>query len=103
MNHQDIKKLIEYPRKGIVSKKIFKKINEDATLFCMSKNTNISEHTSTNQGFVYVIEGNGAFNLEGKGIKMVPGTLIYMEKNAVHSLKVKANTSFLLILIGGKK
>ena len=94
---KNIKELIEYPSNGIVSKEIIKgKLN--ATLFCMAKDTEISEHTSTKQGIVYVIEGDGIFNLEGKDIEMKPGVLIHMNENAVHSLKSNINTSFILIL-----
>ena len=95
---KNIKEMIEYPREGIISKEVSKKGNIDVTLFCMAKNTNISEHTSTKQGFVYVIEGNGNFNLQGKDIPMLPGVFIYMDKNAKHSLSAKENTSFLLTL-----
>lgn len=96
---KNIKKLIDYPKSGIVSKSIEKTEKSDITLFCMAAGTEMSEHTSTKDGIIYVIEGNGAFRLEGKDIKMLPDVLITMEKNAVHSLKAEENTSFLLILI----
>ncbi len=65
----------------------------------MAKDTEISEHTSTKQGFVYTIEGEGIFNLEGKEITMSPGTFIHMKENAIHSLKANEDTSFVLVLI----
>ena len=91
-------KNIEYPKEGILSKEILKNNDNDATLFSMAKGTNMSEHTSSMSGFVYVVEGGGVFNLDGEDIVMVPGTLIFMEKNAKHSLKANENTSFLLLL-----
>ncbi len=100
MNNFDkkITNLIEYPKKGILSKDIVKNNKLNITLFCMAKGTNISEHTSTKPGFVYVIEGDGIFNLEGKDITMSPSIFIYMKENAIHSLKANQNTSFLLVL-----
>lgn len=95
----NILKLIEYPKLGILSKIITKNGKLDVTLFCMAKNTEISEHTSTKQSFVYVIEGDGIFNLEGKKIQIKSGVFIEMKENAVHSLKANKNTSFLLSLI----
>ncbi len=92
------KELIQYSEKGILSKVLFKKNKMDTTLFCMSRGTSIDEHTSTRQGVVYVLEGEGTFKLEDKNIKMSSGVIIYMEKNAIHSLKAKENTSFILIL-----
>jgi nitric oxide dioxygenase len=95
---KNIKKLIEYPKTGIISKVIDKNGNMETTLFCMAKKTGMDEHTSTKRGIIYVVEGEGIFNLEGKDIKMLPGVFISMEKNAVHSLKAIKNTSFLLVL-----
>ncbi|VVB77771.1 Cupin domain protein [uncultured archaeon] len=96
---KDIIKIIEYPKEGVLSKEILKDRKLNLTLFCMAKNTEISEHTSTKAGTVYVIEGNGIFNLEGKDIIMKEGVLIHMKENAVHSLKAIENTSFLLTLV----
>jgi quercetin dioxygenase-like cupin family protein len=95
---KNIKQMIEYPKEGVLSKEIIKGKKLNVTLFCMAKNTEISEHTSTKQGTVYVIEGKGIFNLEGKNIEMKEGVLIHMNENAVHKLLAKENTSFLLSL-----
>ena len=94
-----INDLIAYTEGGIMSKTVEKTEKIDVTLFCMAKGTEISEHTSRKQGFVYVVEGNGIFNLEGKDITMSPGTFIYLTENAVHWLKANENTSFILALV----
>ena len=99
---KNILELIEYPSEGILSKEIIKDENVDVTLFCMAAGKEISEHTSTKPGTVQVIEGDGTFNLEGKDIKMVSGTIIYMKANAIHSLKAEKETSFVLTLFNGK-
>ena len=95
---KDIKKMIEYPTEGVLSKTILKYDKLDTTLFCMAAKTNISEHTSTKSGFVYVVEGKGTFNLSGEDIEMIPGIFIHLEENIVHSIKAKENTSFILVL-----
>lgn len=95
---KNIKDVIEYPEEGILSKHLIKKEKSDTTLFCMAKGTEISEHTSTKEGFVYVIEGKGMFKLEGESITMLPGVFIHLKKNALHSLKAEENTSFILSL-----
>jgi len=99
--NKNLKKLIEYPKTGIFSKEIFKSEVINCTLFCLASGAEISEHTSTKLGFVYIIEGKGIFKLAGRNIAMESGILIYMKENMIHSLKVKRNTSFLLILIAG--
>lgn len=96
--NEKINKLIEYPQKGILSKIVIKNDKFNITLFCMAKGTEISEHTSTKPGFVYVIEGNGLFKLGKEKIVMESGTFIYMKENTIHSLKADENTSFILVL-----
>ena len=88
----------EYTTEGITSSVVFKGGRNQTTLFCMAEGTDIEEHTSTKEGYVYVIEGAGIFNLKGEDIAMKPGVLIQMEKDAVHSLKAHKNTAFLLFL-----
>jgi len=91
--------MIEYPKEGIISKVISKKNKKEVTLFSMAAGTEISEHTSTKEGIVYVIEGKGIFTLRGEKIKMEPGVIIFMDKNAAHSLAAEENLSFLLVLV----
>ena len=95
---EKINDLIKYSPKGILSKAIMNdKLN--ITLFSMAKGTEMSEHTSTKPGSVYVVEGKGIFNLAGKNIQMAAGVLIYMKANSAHSLKAEENTSFILTLV----
>lgn len=96
---EKVNDLIEYPKKGILSKVIVKNDNLEVTLFCMAGGTEISGHTSTKPGTVSVVEGDGIFNLESKDIPMLPGVFIYMNENSVHSLKAIKNTSFILSLV----
>lgn len=97
-NNFELNKLIEYPKSGILSKVLLKSDKGDTTLFCMSKGSELTEHTSTKEGFVLVIEGEGVFTLKGKKIKMKKNVLIHMNKKELHSLKATKNTSFLLML-----
>lgn len=98
-NGKNLNELIEYPKEGILSKEIVKTNQNNITLFCMAKGSELSEHTSTKEGFVYVLDGKGIFNLKGEDIIMSPGIFIFLEKDAVHSLKAENNTSFILSLI----
>ncbi len=100
MAFKDLKRMIAYSDGGITSKIVAKGEKSQVTLFSMAAGTDIGDHTSTKEGQVYVIEGEGVFTLEGVGIAMDPGVLITFEKNAKHSLSAKKNTSFLLFLSG---
>lgn len=90
--------LIGYSEKGILSKVIVKDDKFDITLFSMAEGTEISEHTATKRGFVYVIEGDGVFSFKDEKITMSPGVFISLKEDVVHSLKVSKNTSFILVL-----
>jgi quercetin dioxygenase-like cupin family protein len=93
----DVHKLITYAEGGIFSKVITSgKMN--VTLFCMAAGTDISEHTTTKEGFVYVIEGRGVFHINGEDVAMRPGAFIAVPNNAKHSLRAEENTAFLLSL-----
>ena len=61
--NKNINELIEYPKEGVLSKELIKTKKVNISLFCMAKGTDISEHTSTKEGFIYVLEGDGVFNL----------------------------------------
>ncbi|MGW8184920.1 MAG: cupin domain-containing protein [Candidatus Moraniibacteriota bacterium] len=96
--HEEIMNLIEYSNGGILSKEIIKNDKLNVTLMCMAAGTDLSEHTSTRQGTVHIVEGKGIFSLKGEDIVMAPGVLIYMEADSVHSLKAQDDTSFILTL-----
>ncbi len=99
--YENVRDLISYSKGGIFSKVLDKNETGNITLFCMGGNTDISTHTSSKNGFIYVVEGDGIFNLEGEEIVMKEGVMIFMKKDAKHSLKAVLNTSFILVLRAG--
>ena len=99
--YENIRDLISYSKGGIFSKVLDKSETGNITLFCMGGNTDISEHTSSKNGFIYVVEGEGIFYLEGEEIAMKEGVIIFMKKDAKHSLKAVEDTSFILYLREG--
>ena len=98
MNVLELKKLINYSAGGITTKVISKDEKSNVTLFSMAAGTDISEHTSGRDAYVYVIEGEGTFVLDGKSISMKSGVFFSMPKNSPHELKAEKNTAFLLVL-----
>jgi quercetin dioxygenase-like cupin family protein len=94
----ELKKLIEYPSAGILSRDMKRSGGGNVSLFCMAKGTEMGDHTSPMKATVNVIEGSGTFTLSGKDLRMGPGTVIVMKKNEMHSIKARENTSFMLSL-----
>ncbi|BAY12495.1 cupin domain-containing protein [Calothrix sp. NIES-2098] len=93
-----LREQIEYPHSGVLSKVLLKDKVCQYTLFCLAANTEISEHTSTRNATIHVIEGRGLLTLSGKNIVLEPGTLVFMPANAPHALQAEDNLAFLLIL-----
>jgi quercetin dioxygenase-like cupin family protein len=89
---------IEYPEAGVLSKVLLKDNNCQYTLFCLAAGTEISEHTSTRNATVHVLEGHGVLTLNGHDLALEPGRFIFMSANAPHALKADENLAFLLTL-----
>lgn len=93
-----LKDKIEYAQTGVLSKVLLKLPYSQYTLFCLAAGTDISEHTSTRNAVVQVIEGRGILNLEGQDILLEPGVFVFMPANAPHALNAQENLAFLLTL-----
>ncbi|MEL6319162.1 MAG: cupin domain-containing protein [Cyanobacteria bacterium J06626_14] len=89
---------IEYPQSGVLSKIIVKDTVCQYSLFCMAADTEISEHTSSRNAVVHIIEGTGTLTLKGESIRLEPGTLIFMPAHAPHALAASSNLAFILTL-----
>ena len=85
---------------GIVTKVLSETESATYVLFCMKKDTELSEHTSTSEAVVTVVSGKGVFTLEGEEIQMVPGVFIPMEPNAKHAIRAEEDLLFVLGLTG---
>lgn len=89
---------IEYPRAGVLSQMIIQDQSCQYTLFCLAATTEISEHTSTRNATVNVLEGKGLLKLAGEEIKLEAGVFVFMPAHAPHALKADENLAFLLTL-----
>lgn len=93
-----LKDHISYPESGILSKFLWKNEQCQYSLFCLAADTEISEHTSTRNATVQVLEGTGLLTLKGETISLVPGVFIVMSANAPHALLSTSNLAFMLTL-----
>lgn len=95
---KNIRRIMSYPEGGVVSTVVSKGEKASVTLFCMAAGTEISDHTSTKDALVYVIEGTGIFMIEGEKISLNDGVFFEMKKDSVHSISAHKNLAFLLFL-----
>ena len=96
---KDLNALMQFPKEGIFSTVLEKSPNHNYTLMCLAKGTDIDTHTSTKAGNVLVLKGSGTFTLFDEKIEMKPGVIIFMPKDAPHSLYAKEDLAFVLTLI----
>lgn len=94
----NLKDKINYSESGILSSVLWKNDICQYTLFCLAQGTDISEHTSSRNATVQVLEGTGILTLNGEDIPLEPGIFIVMAANAPHALKAESNLAFLLTL-----
>lgn len=92
----DLINQINYSESSIVSKIILKGEKLQITLFAVDKDQSFSEHTTTKEAIVHLIEGDGEFYLKDKWYPFKANDYFYMPQNCVHAIKAKSKFKFLL-------
>ena len=93
-----LREQIEYRDTGTFNKVLLKDQACQYTLLCLAPNTEISEHKSTRNATVNVIEGRGLLTLSGQDIALETGVFVFIPANAPHSLRSEDKLAFLLTL-----
>lgn len=89
---------IEYKDEGVHRQIIVKDEKRQAVLVCLKAGTYLSKHTSSYDGFMTVIEGQGVFTLEEQEIALEPGVFIAMPAHVAHSVNAITNLAFLKVV-----
>ncbi len=93
-----LKDEIAYADGAVVSKTILKKDTGNLTLFSFDTGQGLSEHTSPFDAVAEVVEGEGAFIIEGTLHKVKEGEMIIMPANIPHDVQA-AEQPFKMLLI----
>jgi len=96
---KELKRLIDYQDKAVVSKMLLNRRSGNITLFAFDENEGLSEHTSAYDALVYCVEGKCEINIGGKLHVLSEGELIIMPANKPHSVKALSKFKMLLIMI----
>lgn len=97
---KNIFQIMAFPKEGVFSTVLAKSDISNHTLMCLTKGTDVSEHTSTRDASVTVLKGKGTFMLLGEKIALEPGVFIFMPRNTPHSLSASEDLAFLVSLAG---
>ena len=95
MKIENIPALIEYA--GVKSKKIETNEHFKVMLISLQQGQRLDTHTSATDAFVYVLEGNANFNLEGQAFFLTPGDGLSFKAKQEHS--INALTDFKMLLV----
>lgn len=89
-------KLVEYQGKTIVSRTMIDKAAGTVTLFAFDETQKLSEHTAPFDALVYLLDGEAAFVIAGKILRLKAGEMTIMPANKPHA--VRATRKFKMIL-----
>jgi quercetin dioxygenase-like cupin family protein len=95
----DLSGWTEFAANGTVSKTLLDTPQAKVTLFCMAAGQELTEHAAGKPAIVHFTVGDGEFVLEGQAHAIKPGAWFYMSAGALHALKVRTDTVFLLTLL----
>ncbi len=93
----NLKDQITYADGAVISKILLKKETGNITLFSFDKGQGLSEHTSPFDAVVQVVEGEGAFIIEGNLQTVKEGEMMIMPANIPHDVRA-AEQPFKMLL-----
>ena len=93
----NLKDEIAYADGAVISKTLLKKETGNITLFSFDTGQGLSEHTSPFDAVVQVVEGEGAFIIDGKMQTVKEGELIIMPADIPHDVQA-AEQPFKMLL-----
>ena len=93
----NLKDQITYADGAVISKILLKKETGNITLFSFDKGQGLSEHTSPFDAVVQVVEGEGAFIIDGELTTAKEGEMIIMPANIRHDVQA-AEQPFKMLL-----
>jgi quercetin dioxygenase-like cupin family protein len=92
---------IEYSPSGIISKQIVRNDAGKVTLFSFDEGQSLSEHTSSFDEIIQIIEGEANVIINGKENSVHSGEAVIMPANVPHALKAVKKFKMILITIKG--
>ena len=95
----DLKGLIQYQEKSVVSSTILDKKNGSVTIFAFGKGQGLKEHTAPFDAMVIMLEGEAEFIISAKSYRLKEGEMIIMPANEPHALKAQQRFKMMLTMI----
>ncbi|WP_262250109.1 cupin domain-containing protein [Parapedobacter soli] len=94
-----LEEAIEYTDGGVISKQLTKSKAGNLTLFSFDKEQGLSEHKTSYDAIVQILDGEAEITINGKSFYLSKGQSIIMPANIPHSLKAIERFKMLLTMI----
>ncbi|MCK6649464.1 MAG: cupin domain-containing protein [Bacteroidia bacterium] len=90
---------ITYADKSVVSKTILKKPAGNITLFAFDKGEGLSEHTTSHEALLLILDGSAEITIGGNSNNLQAGEAIILPPNIPHSVKAIEKFKMMLTMI----
>lgn len=91
---------LDAPADSIVSRTVYNGDGLRIVLFAFAPGQELTEHTSTREALIHVLEGEGLITLGDERVNARAGTLIRMAPHLPHSVQAHSSLRMLLTMIG---
>lgn len=95
----NLENAIEYTSGGVISKQVTKSKAGNLTLFSFDKEQGLSEHKTSYDAIVQILDGEAEITINGQLFHLGKGQAIIMPANVPHSLKAVERFKMLLTMI----
>ncbi len=99
----ELRALITPTEQGIASRVLARAAGGTATLFAFDAGQELSEHSTSFDALVLVLEGALSLTIGGTLTTAVPGTIVRMPPNIPHAVHALEPTRMLLIMLRDTK
>ena len=91
--------LVTYQEGAVVSRVVLKRDTGNVTLFAFDAGQQLSEHTTSFDALVQVLEGEAAITISGRAHRVRTGEMILMPAQQPHSVHAVSRFKMLLTMI----
>jgi nitric oxide dioxygenase len=95
----DLRGMMEFVKGGIVSKTLVETKEMEVDLFLLAEDQALSEHTSSRDAVVQILDGEGVVTLGEMSHLAQAGSLYFIPANLPHSVEARKDLAFLLTMV----
>ena len=99
----DLKEMLHYQDKSIVSRMLVKNTGGSVTLFAFDSGEGLSEHTAPFDALVIAVDGRADISISGKPFSVEAGQTLVLPAGLPHAVNPVGRFEMLLVMIRGDR